>query len=71
MGEAKQKQAAVAAKIAEMHRPDGAILRLKAAIGASAGIVMDPDTKEFMADLGAAIDWIQHLETPGSVSVIN
>ena len=43
-------------------RPDMAIMRLKQTIGASTGLVLDAETKRYMADLRAVMDWMDHCE---------
>jgi hypothetical protein len=47
-------------------RPGMSIIRLKAAVQVfqtSRGQEIDADTLDYMADLGAVMDWIDHLET--------
>lgn len=46
----------------EHPRPNIEIIRLKQAVTASKGEPMDRDTAAFLAELSAALAWIDHLE---------
>lgn len=47
-----------------MARPDAAIFALRSSVEASKSpaVEMDADTRDFMADLGRLMAWIDHLE---------
>jgi hypothetical protein len=52
----------------ENPRPNEEIMRLKGAVAASRTTEMDPDTAQFIGDLGAAMGWIDQLERVSNVN---
>ncbi len=48
-------------------RPDMAIMRLKQTIGASRGVVLDDESRRYMADLSAVMGGMDHLEAEQAI----